>query len=249
MIDREKRRLHRDWLPLSINVEVRVDPDVVWTEDTPIKDVSPLGVGFQLNRPIVRGQLILMTLAMLRSLRRYDLDVLDYKVWGIVRRCIEIRKLKGDPDYAIGVAFIGQKPPPEYFKDPARIFEIFPYLPHGDEFWSVVTEESATNVTGTNNERRRYSRILLPEELIIELIGEGGEVLATESTVTENIGRGGAALFSALDADVGSFIRVTAKRVNFASISLIKDKRLGADGINRFHIEFIDRPFLFDGME
>jgi hypothetical protein len=249
MINREKRHFRRDWLPLSINVEVRLDPGVVWTEDTPIRDVSPLGVGFQLNRPIVRGQLILLTFAMPRPLRRYDLDIWDYKVWGIIRRCLEIRKLKGDPDYAIGVAFIGKKPPPEYFKDPARIFELLPFVPHGEEFWSVATDDDPSKTPGKDIERRRYSRILVPEELIIELIGEGGEVLATETTVTENIGRGGAAVFTSLDADVGSFVRVTAKRHNFVSISMIKDKRLGPDGIDRFHIEFIDRPFPLDGME
>ena len=88
----EKRRMQRISMQLPIKIEVRVDQKKEWEEITRIKDISTFGTGFVLSRPVKRGRLIYMTIPMPRKLRNYDLSESQYKIWGIVRRCITIKE-------------------------------------------------------------------------------------------------------------------------------------------------------------
>jgi hypothetical protein len=74
-------------------------------------------------------------------------------------------------------------------------------------------------------------------------------VAASESTVTENLSLGGASVFTTLNAEPGSFVRISSERTNVKIISVVRGKRTGPDGIPRLHLEFIDDFFPLEGIE
>src|SRR5688500_6736961 len=89
-VEKENRRIQRISLPLPVRVEVRIDSAVTWNEITRLSDVSAFGAGFNLKRPIKRGRMVLMTIPMPRQLRSFDFSEPQYKIWGVVRRCMHI---------------------------------------------------------------------------------------------------------------------------------------------------------------
>ena len=98
------------------------------------------------------------------------------------------------------------------------------------------------------SELRKQTRFFIPEPLVVEQIDDAGNVLKTESTVTENISLGGASVFTSLSAAKGSFLRVTSERFDVTILSVVRGQRIGPDGITRLHVEFIDRYFPLEGI-
>lgn len=245
--EKEERRLQRIGLALPIRIEGKVNREVAWSEITRLQDVSAFGAGFNLNRPVKRGRLVAMTLPMPRQLRCYDFLEPQYRVWGLVRRCISVKNAINVEQYAIGVAFIGKHPPFSYTNDPAKLFEITHIEEKG--LWKVVEAPERPDESDLPPELRRHSRYQIPVNVLLEILDEEGNVVEAEMTVTENISLSGASVFTSLLADVGSFIRVSSEQFNTTIISVVRGKRLGPDSIPRLHIEFIDHFFPLQGIE
>ena len=246
----EKRIRPRSFIALLINVSVPMEHETGWNEDTYLKDISGTGAGFTLNRSVKRGQPIFLTIPMPNELRYYDFNSEKYQVWGIVTRCIEVNRLDVDQHYALGVAFIGKSPPPYYHLYPGRLYEISDDPPEENGFWKVSKDDLMDDERDVTDDERRPTRLSIPEALTIEIIDDNGRVLTSETTFTENISLRGAAVFSQLlYVEVGSFLRVKSKLHNVTLISIVRGKRVGTDGINRLHIEFIDRWFPLPDLE
>jgi hypothetical protein len=81
------------------------------------------------------------------------------------------------------------------------------------------------------------------------MLDENGEVVASEVSVTENISVGGAAVFTSFDVKNGSFLRVKSERHDLTIISIVRGRPLGADGIVRLHLEFIDHLYPLEGID
>ena len=248
-IDKENRRIQRISLPLPVRVEVKVDKAVSWNEITRLSDLSAFGAGFNLKRPIKRGRLVLMTLPMPRQLRSFDYSEAQYKIWGLVRRCLSIGKNSSKPEYSIGIAFIGKSPPPDYLDHPSRLYDISHREAGGGGFFHLVDADLVANEDHLPADLRKQTRFHIPESLKLERVDEKGEVLATETTVTENISLGGAAVFTTMQLEKGAFLRVTSERFNTTILSVVRGSRVGPDNIPRVHIEFIDRFFPLEGIE
>lgn len=240
--------MQRKSLPLSVRVEVKVDYFVTWSEVTTLKDVTAFGAGFRLKRPVERGRLMLLTMPMPDELRRYDFDEPEYTIWGLTQRCIEINKLKVDPYYAVGVAFIGKDPPAGHLLHPTRLYDLSHIAPEENGLWCVSNDYATTDEGESPDKSRRQTRLSIAEVLTLELIDENDQILASETTVSENISPRGAAVFTQLTAEVGSFIRVTSERHKVELISIVRGKRVGQDGIIRVHLEFVDRLFPLEGI-
>ncbi|MBA2378392.1 MAG: hypothetical protein H0V76_02310, partial [Blastocatellia bacterium] len=132
--DQESRRIQRYTLALPARIEVKVDQTVSWNEVTRLEDISAFGAGFKISRPIKRGRLMLVSLPMPRQLRCYDYLEPQYRVWGLVRRCIQ---LKTEPEsFAIGAAFIGKEPPADFRSDPAVLFDLHDREDAG--LWNII---------------------------------------------------------------------------------------------------------------
>jgi hypothetical protein len=245
-IEKENRRLHRISLPLPVRVEVRVDASVTWNEITRLDDVSAFGAGFSLKRPIKRGRLVQMTMPLPRQLRCYDYSEPQYMIWALVRRCILVSRRSGD-EYAIGVAFVGQKPPENFLKHPSRLYDILS-KEDGSGFWQIAEATLEPDDSELPADLRKQSRYAIPETLRVLQIDDAGNVIFSEDTVTENISLGGAAVFTTLNVEPGTFIRVANDRTDVEILSIVRGSRQGPDGITRLHIEFIDRFFPLEGI-
>jgi hypothetical protein len=245
--EKENRRIQRVALPLPTRVEVKVDQNVSWTEITRLGDVSAYGAGFQLKRPVKRGRILLLTTPMPRQLRCFDFTEPQYRIWGLVRRCLPIRSVSGEKTYVIGIAFLGKTPPASYIQDPARLYDITHREIEG--FWHITEADVSPAQETLPKEARRQTRFFIPESVTLEEMDEDGNVVATETTVTENISLGGAAVFTSLQAKAGSFVRVTSDRYGIKIISVVRGRRVGPDGLPRLHLEFIDHFFPLEGIE
>lgn len=243
----EARRIQRLALTLPLRVQSFINSSVGWEEITRLTDISAFGAGFTLKRPVKRGRLLQMTIPLPRQLRCYDFGESNYKIWGIVRRCIPLNLNKLTEQYAHGVAFIGKHPPKSYYDDPSTIYEIV--TREEDGLWMVKEAPPIPDESSIPKEDRRHSRYPIPITLVIETLDETRAVSASEITVTENISLGGAAIFTSLNPEIGSFVRIRSDQHDVSIIAIVRGKRTGPDGIPRLHIEFIDRFFPLEGIE
>jgi PilZ domain len=247
-VKKNDRRIQRVSLALPVRVESKVNRTYSWDEVTRLNDVSAFGAGFNLRRPLKRGRLVQMTIPLPRQLRCYDYMEPQYKVWALVRRCIPVNQNNGSESYAIGVAFIGRNPPSSYIHDPAKLYDITQVTEHN--LWQVVEAEEKPDESEIPKDARRHTRFQIPVGIVLETVDEEGQITTgSEMTVTENISLGGAAVFTTLNPEIGSFVRVKSDQYNVSIISIVRGKRLGKDGITRLHVEFIDRFFPLDGIE
>lgn len=244
---KENRRIQRISLPLPVRVEVRIDTKVSWNEITRLSDVSAFGAGFSLKRPVKRGRLIQMTIPMPRQLRSYDYSEPQYRIWGIVRRCIAIERAS-TPEYAVGVAFTGKAPPTGFLEHPSMLFDIA-RRDENERFWHISPANLLADDSDLPKDLRKQTRYFIPEQLNVAQVDADGNVIIAETTVTENISLGGASVFTTLKVEAGNFIRVTSERFNVTILSVVRGSRVGDDGITRLHIEFIDRHFPLEGIE
>lgn len=240
------RRQNRVNLPLPVRIEHKANKDTSFNEITRLIDVSAFGAGFNLQHPIKRGRLVFMTMPLARQLRSYDYTEPQYRIWGLVRHCIPIRQ-KADESYAIGTAFIGKQPPESYIENPAKLYEITER--DSDGLWNVAEACAVPDESDLPPADRRHTRHAIPIDVRLEVLNDNGLVTLQESTVTENISLGGASVFTTIDADVGSFLRLTSEQYNVTITSIVRGKRNGTDSIPRLHLEFFDRYFPLEGIE
>lgn len=246
--EKDSRRLPRFSLALPVRVESRVSESVVWNEITRLTDVTAFGAGFNLRHSVKPGRLLQMTIPMPRQMRCYDYTEPQYRVWGLVRSCVtKENAAQAEESHAVGVAFIGKRPPQSYYDDPAKLFEIS-HQPEG-KLWNVVDASTQPKEILSPKDLRRHSRLSIPANVIIEKIDADGNVTASESSVTENLSLSGASIFSTFEMEVGEFIRVKSEQYNVSIISVVRGHHTGQDGIPRLHVEFVDRFFPLEGIE
>ena len=246
--EKDTRRIPRFSLALPVRVESRINDTLSWNEITRLTDISAFGAGFNLKHNVQCGRLLQMTMPMPRQMRCYDYTEPQYRVWGLVRSCITKENLTVEENpHAIGVAFIGKKPPLSYFDDPGKFYEISHQ--EDDKLWRVVEAADESNRKVPLKDLRRHSRLAIPTDIMLEKLDADGNVTASEPTVTENLSLSGAAIFSTLPTEVGDFVRVTSHQYDVSIISVVRAIRLGQDGIPRLHVEFVDRFFPLEGIE
>jgi hypothetical protein len=246
--DTDRRRIQRISLPLPVRVEVIFDNDNRWNEITRLADVSAFGAAFTLKRPVKRGRIVLLTLPMPRQLRSYDYSEPQYKVWSLIRRCMSVGDMH-KPEYSIGVAFIGKAPPPGFVNHPSKLYEITHRDNEGSRLWKIAEADLRADDSHLPTELRKQTRFFIPETLLLEQIDDTGNIVISETTVTENLSFSGAAVFTTMKIPAGTIIRVKSERFDVEILSVVRGSRVGADGITRLHLEFIDRFFPLEGIE
>ena len=242
----DNRRIQRYALSLPSRVEVQVDHKFSWNEVTRLEDVSAFGAAFNLKRPVKRGRLIVISVPMPRQLRCYDYLEPQYRIWGLVRRCMPLGDNPAAESYAVGVAFVGKNPPASYLENPSKLFDLSEREDGG--LWQLVDADPHPDESDLPAYLRRHTRFAIPESLLIEMLDENGEVVASEVSVTENLSVGGAAVFTSFDVSNGAFLRVKSERHDLSIISIVRGRHLGADGIVRLHLEFIDHLYPLEGI-
>lgn len=246
---KENRRLQRIALPLPVRVEIKIDNNAEWNEVTRLSDVSAFGAGFFLKRPLKRGRMAYMTIPMPRQLRSFDYGEPNYKIWGVVRRCLSVSDDSNKPEYAIGVAFTGKNPPSTYIENPAQLYDLIERDEKGEGLWRLMPANLLADESHLEKSDRRHTRYSIPETLVIQKVDADGNTIDAEVTVSENISIGGAAVLTSLKAERGTFLRVTCERLDVTILSVVRGQRVGNDGISRLHLEFIDKHFPLEGIE
>ena len=247
VLEQDSRRIQRYALALPTRVEVKVDKKFSWSEITRLEDISAFGAAFSLKRPVKRGRMLLISLPMPRQLRCYDYLEPQYRIWGLVRRCLALGTNPAAQIYAVGIAFVGKNPPQAYLDNPSKLYDITDREDGG--LWQLREMEDNPDESDLPVYLRRHTRFAIPETLVIELLDENGDVAASEATVTEDLSLGGAAVFTSFSVEPGTFVRVKSERHDISIISIVRGKRTGQDGIVRLHIEFIDNFFPLEGIE
>jgi hypothetical protein len=233
-----KRIRERLELKLPVRVRCRETPDFEWTEITRLIDVTPFGARFTLKHPIEKGRLLHMTIPMPRQLRVFDHVEDQYRVWALVRYGKPATPPAGGPPiFELGVAFIGKHPPRSYEEDPAKRYEIGGQSPDS----LSIPEEAVPS--SSSDDQRSQTRHNIPVDIRIETLDEKGEVDASESTVAENISQKGAAIYTTLDLPIGRMIRLTSEQYKLTVHAAVRGRSVGASGVQRIHVEFIDREF------
>ncbi len=184
---------------------------------------------------------------MPRKLRTYDFAEPQYRIWGIVRRCIKISETTSDTElYSLGIGFIGKEPPNLYWENPATVFDIVSR--DEDDFWKVARADALADETHLPTDVRRHSRFKIPTNVTVEMLDADGEPIASELTATENLSLSGASIYTSYACSVGDFVRIHCAEFDVTIIAIVRGIRMGNDNVQRLHIEFIDRFFPLDGI-
>ncbi|HEX8635895.1 MAG TPA: hypothetical protein VF703_17225 [Pyrinomonadaceae bacterium] len=236
---KDRRLRERLRLSLPTRVQVREDAETEWTEMTRLADLTPFGAGFSLTRPVETGRLVYLTLPMPRQLRTFDHVEDQYRVYALVRFMRgEFPVGASAPRFKLGVAFVGKRPPQSYLLDPKQRYQVFEPEAEGG-LWKLLEQ---TPVAAGQVEKKE-SRLSVPVEVTVELYDENWNITAREETVTENISRRGAAVYTSLKAERGSYVRLSSARYRTSAFAIVRAHRTGSDGIPRFHLEFMDQEW------
>jgi hypothetical protein len=157
----ERRKTLRQNLAIPLRVQGFLADGGTWEELTTTVDVSYGGACFPLGHEAELGQVLLLSLALPKRLRQFDLTDSVYRVYSLVRG---VRRRLEQP--RVGVLFFGKYPPRTFQERPAARF-LFPTdsianapvprgLRRGD------TPSAGTPAAGTGAARREGSRDEVP---------------------------------------------------------------------------------------
>ncbi len=236
---KDRRLRERLKLSLPARVTVRDETGSEWTEMTRLADLTPFGAGFSLTRPVDAGRLVHLTLPMPRQLRCFDHVEDQYRVYALVRFTrAEFPTGTSAPSFKFGVAFAGKRPPESYQLDPTKRYEVFQPESEGG-LWKLLEQKPLP----AGQVPKKETRLSVPVEVTVELYDERWNITAREETVTENISRRGAAVYTSLRAERGSYVRLTSTRYQTSAFAVVRAHRTGSDGIPRLHVEFMDQEW------
>jgi len=245
--DKSKRLRERTPLSLPVRVRCRESLTREWTEIARLGDVTPFGARLVIVHPMETGRILHLTMPLPRSLRAFDFAEDQYKVWSLVRhvKTLKTTNRAGEiqSNYSIGVAFVGNRPPESYQKDPTMRYDADGF----DESGVINLREMEMNKDWSA--RRLNTRLNMPLDVRVESFDEHGKVAGSEQTVTENISRKGALVYTTLNVERGEFVRVTGMRQQQSLMAVVRGRRVGADHIPRLHLEFVGEEWELEGIE
>ena len=102
----ERRKNPRLGLAIPVRVQGFLADGTSWEEISSTIDVSSNGACFPLSHEVELGQVLVLSLALPRRLRQFDLADADYRVYTLVRG---VRRRADQP--RVGVMFFGKYPP------------------------------------------------------------------------------------------------------------------------------------------
>ena len=81
----ERRKQRRVPMRFPVRVQGRESDGKTWEEMSFCEDASAGGVGLKLNRPVVLGQVLHLSMPLPQKFRQYDLTDPSYRVYTLVR--------------------------------------------------------------------------------------------------------------------------------------------------------------------
>jgi len=114
----ERRKQRRVPMRFPVRVQGRESDGKTWEEMSFCEDASAGGVGLKLNRPVVLGQVLHLSMSLPQKFRQYDLTDPSYRVYKLVRN---VRPLPGG-GVRVGLLFIGKQTPRGTESRPGELF-------------------------------------------------------------------------------------------------------------------------------
>ena len=103
----ERRKQRRVPIRFPVRVQGRASDGATWEEMSSCEDASAGGVGLKLNRSVVLGQVLHLSMPLPQKFRQYDLTDPSYRVYTLVRN---VRPAPGG-GVRVGLLFLGKHPP------------------------------------------------------------------------------------------------------------------------------------------
>jgi hypothetical protein len=260
----ERRKTPRLGLAIPMRVQGFLADRSTWEEFSTTTDVSSGGTCFPLVHEVELGQVLLLSLALPKRLRQYDLNDVTYRIYSLVRG---VRRRSDRP--RVGVMFFGKYPPRGFDERPAARYllpsDSLPYAPAPEglregftpaETAALPTTEAASSAGGRPDDtvrpdagvtaeipldRRGAPRFQLFVNFTIQLVDEWGAVLQEELTVADNVGRGGARVMTSMGFRVGDVILLQEAGGGFATRAEVRGISRVQTAIDRLHLRFVDR--------
>jgi hypothetical protein len=124
----ERRKFPRLGLAIPLRVQGFLPDRSTWEEFSTTTDVSSGGACFSLAHEVDLGQVLLLSFALPKRLRQYDLNEVTYRIYALVRG---VRRRSDRP--RIGVMFFGKFPPRGFEERPSARYllpsDSVPYAP------------------------------------------------------------------------------------------------------------------------
>ncbi len=206
-------------MKFPVRVQGRESDGTTWQEMSSCEDASPGGVGLRLNRPVVLGQVLHLSMPLPQRFRQYDLTDPSYRVYTLVRN---VRPAPGG-GVRVGLLFLGKQPPRGTESRPAELF-----LMPGDP---------------TPVERRKFQRMVARLSLRLEAEQAPGGIAMEEKTFAEDVSQWGAQVkASTLPVVKGAILQVEEVAGDFKTRAEVRNITIGQDGQPRLHLLFLDAP-------
>jgi hypothetical protein len=109
----ERRKSFRMEMAVPVRVRGFAEDGTSWEEVSATNDVSQGGLALHLVRRVELGQVLLLTLALPKRLREFDLNEDLYRVYGLVRGIAY-----GTENSRVGCMFFGKYPPRGFHEKP-----------------------------------------------------------------------------------------------------------------------------------
>jgi hypothetical protein len=240
---KSRRVRERVALNIPVRVHCRESLDYEWVEMSRLLDVTPFGAGFPISHPTEPGRLLHLTMPMPRQLRCFDHVEDTYRVWALVRNVrSETPKANQAMRFNVGVAFIGKRPPASHETAPGKRYEIARSAMEAT-VWKVQEDADKMVAHIPSSDQRIDTRHHIPVNVVMQVIDTNGAMGEMESTVTENISRRGAAVMTTMNIADGRFVKLSSDEFGIIVLAAVRGRRMGADGVLRLHLEFIDRDW------
>ena len=214
---KERRRETRMSLRLPVRVQGHDAKNQPWEEMAAMENTSFGGAAMRMKRPVVRGQVLSLSLPLPKHFRRYDLSEAFYRVYALVRHTAGAAG-----DYRVGVLFLGKSPPKGYDDTPGGLY-LLPTDPP----------------PASKEERRKWQRLGVFVNVRLRWTSPGGQEIE-EQTIAENIGRGGARVLTSLPVVKGDVVRLEEIDGDFQARAEIRNIYIGGDHIPRLNLRFLD---------
>ena len=107
--------------------------------------------------------------------------------------------------------------------------------------FTPLDEDPPPSAAAKPEERRSHPRFQLFLNFTMQQVDEWGAVLQEELTVAENLSKGGAHVKTTLDFSQGDVVLLQEAGGGFATRAAIRAVVEGEDGIDRLHLQFLDR--------
>ena len=216
--DENRRRCERFKVSIPARVTGYDRKNGKWQEMTETIDVSRTGVRLRLRKRVKHGAVLFVTLPLPSKLRSHGFAEQTYNVYTLVRR-VEPPK---QGIRAIGVEFLGERPPAGFLDKPWAVFRA--------KRWG-------------GNERRRPQREERSEIVGIEYLDESMLSIGREEARTENISRYGLRVAGTTAPSEFDLIAVSCPRFKFEALAALRNRYQGKDGLERLCLQLIDKEF------